>query len=308
MTDPAIQVTGLRKTYGDLNAVDGLDLTIQTGEIFAILGPNGAGKSTAVEILEGFRKRTSGEATVLGVDPAHPTREWRERLGIMLQSTSTNSPLTVHESVTHQSHLFPRPRDVEETIAAVGLEEKANARSTTLSGGQRRRLDVALAVIGRPDLMFLDEPTTGFDPQARRQFWHLIESLREGGTTIVLTTHYLDEAEHLADRLAVISRGKLVALDTPSGLRARAADAVVTWAEAGADGVVTEHNEVTKTPTATVRNLVASHVGEIRDLEIRRPSLEDVYLDLIGQDAAGSLDEEAPQSAEVPVPSQEDAS
>jgi len=308
MTDAAITIRNLRKTYGDLHAVDGLDLTIEQGEIFAILGPNGAGKSTTVEILEGFRKRTAGDAKVLGIDPAHPTREWRERLGIMLQSTSTNSPLTVRESVTHQSHLFPHPRDIEETIAAVGLEEKANARSTTLSGGQRRRLDVALAVVGRPDLVFLDEPTTGFDPEARRQFWHLIESLKDGGTTIVLTTHYLDEAEHLANRLAVISRGKLVALDTPAGLRARAADAVVAWSESDADGVVTARNEVTTTPTATVRELLASHSGEVKDLEIRRPSLEDVYLDLIGRDS-----EDAPDTAEsghggVPVPSQEDAS
>jgi len=285
MTDAAITVTGLHKTYGDLHAVDGLDLTINSGEIFAILGPNGAGKSTTVEILEGFRKRTAGDAMVLGVDPAHPTREWRERLGIMLQSTSTNTPLSVRELVTHQSHLFPHPRDIEETIAAVGLEEKSAARSSTLSGGQRRRLDVALAVIGRPDLMFLDEPTTGFDPEARRQFWHLIESLKDGGTTIVLTTHYLDEAEHLADRVAVIARGKLVALDTPSGLRARAADAVVSWTEQGADGSLTTRSQVTKTPTAAVRELVAAHDGEIQDLEVRRPSLEDVYLDLIGQDA-----------------------
>ncbi|WP_430867737.1 ABC transporter ATP-binding protein [Demequina aurantiaca] len=288
MTDPAITIRDLRKTYGGLNAVDGLDLTIETGEIFAILGPNGAGKSTTVEILEGFRKRTSGEATVLGIDPAHPTREWRERLGIMLQSTSTNTPLTVREAVTHQSHLFPNPRDVEETIAAVGLEEKATARSTTLSGGQRRRLDVALAVVGRPDLVFLDEPTTGFDPEARRQFWHLIESLKDGGTTIVLTTHYLDEAEYLADRLAVISRGRLVALDTPAGLRSRAADAVVAWSEPGADGVAKPRTQITKTPSATLRDLLASHNGEINDLEIRRPSLEDVYLDLIGRDAEGS--------------------
>ncbi|WP_061963518.1 ABC transporter ATP-binding protein [Demequina aurantiaca] len=297
MNQPAITIRDLRKTYGELNAVDGLDLTINTGEIFAILGPNGAGKSTTVEILEGFRKRTSGEATVLGLDPAHPTREWRERLGIMLQSTSTNAPLTVREMVAHQSHLFPHPRDVEETIAEVGLEEKANVRSTALSGGQRRRLDVALAVVGRPELMFLDEPTTGFDPEARRQFWHLIESLKDGGTTVVLTTHYLDEAEHLADRLAVIARGKMVALDTPAGLRARAADAVVAWSEPGADGAVTSRTEVTKTPTATVRGLLATHDGEVKDLEIRRPSLEDVYLDLIGK-----TDDEASAEGDAAMP------
>lgn len=284
MTETAIEVTGLRKTYGDLHAVDGLDLSIKTGEIFAILGPNGAGKSTTIEILEGFRKRTSGEVRVLGVDPANPTRAWRERLGIMLQLTSTNVQLTVNEMVTHQSHLFPHPRDVEETIAAVGLEEKADARTTALSGGQRRRLDVALAVVGRPDLVFMDEPTTGFDPEARRQFWRLIESLKDGGTTIVLTTHYLDEAEHLADRVAVIARGKVVALDTPIGLRARAADTIVSWSERSADAAVTPRRVLTTTPTATVRELIAQHSGEIADLEVRRPSLEDVYFDLIGQD------------------------
>lgn len=293
MTETAIQVTGLRKAYGDLNAVDGLDLTITSGEIFAILGPNGAGKSTTVEILEGFRKRSAGDVRVLGIDPAHPTREWRERLGIVLQSTSTNTPLSVRELVTHQSHLFPHPRDVEQTIAAVGLEEKANVRSAALSGGQRRRLDVALAVVGSPELLFLDEPTTGFDPEARRQFWHLIESLKDNGTTIVLTTHYLDEAEHLADRLAVIARGKLVALDTPAGLRARAADAVVSWSEKAADGSLTSRSEVTTTPTAAVRELVATHSGEIRDLEVRRPSLEDVYLELIGQNEAAVVKEGA---------------
>jgi ABC-2 type transport system ATP-binding protein len=302
MTSPAIQITGLRKTYGELHAVDGLDLSIEPGEVFAILGPNGAGKSTTVEILEGFRKRTAGVVSVLGVDPAHPTREWRERLGIMLQSTSTNTQLTVRESIRHQSHLFPNPRDVDETIASVGLEEKADVRSMALSGGQRRRLDVALAVVGRPELVFLDEPTTGFDPEARRQFWRLIESLKDGGTTIVLTTHYLDEAEYLADRLAVIARGKLVALDTPAGLRARAADAVVTWSERGADGVVAFRTEVTSTPTATVRDLLTTHAGEVPDLEVRRPSLEDVYLDLIGQDAeaaTGSPSPEQPAEAEA---------
>lgn len=272
---------GLTKRYGDVAAVDGLDLTINEGEVFALLGPNGAGKSTTVEILEGYRKRTSGEVSVLGVDPAHPTREWRERLGIMLQSTSSSTLLTVREAVTHWSRLYPEPRDVEEVIASVGLEEKADARAKTLSGGQRRRLDVALAVVGRPELIFLDEPTTGFDPEARRQFWRLIESLREGGSTIVLTTHYLDEAEYLADRLAVIAHGALVALDTPKGLRGRAENAIIEWHDA--DG---PHTVATPTPTAALRDLLAQHQGEINGLELRNPSLEDVYLDLIGQAAA----------------------
>lgn len=277
MTTSAITVSGLTKHYGDKHAVDGLDLEIFTGEVFAILGPNGAGKSTTVEIMEGFRKRTSGDVTVLGRDPAHPTREWRERIGITLQSTSERSFLSAREALTHTSKLYPHPRDVDETIAAVGLEEKANAKPQTLSGGQRRRLDVALAVIGRPELVFLDEPTTGFDPQARRQFWTLIEGLREGGTTIVLTTHYLDEADHLADRVAVIADGKLVALDTPAGLRSRAAAAVVTWTE---DGV--ERRVETPQPTSVTRELLARFDGEIPKLQIRRPSLEDVYLDMIG--------------------------
>ncbi|MEX0913860.1 MAG: ABC transporter ATP-binding protein, partial [Demequina sp.] len=201
MNTPAIEIKGLTKAYGANHAVDGLDLTIKQGEVFALLGPNGAGKSTTVEILEGYRKRTAGDVSVLDIDPAHPTREWRERLGIMLQSTSTSTLLTVREAVTHWSRLYPNPRDVDEVIASVGLEEKADARAKTLSGGQRRRLDVALAVVGRPELIFLDEPTTGFDPEARRQFWRLIESLREGGASILLTTPYLDEAEFLGDRL-----------------------------------------------------------------------------------------------------------
>ncbi len=278
-------MTGLRKTYGSKHAVDGLDLTIKTGEVFALLGPNGAGKSTTVEILEGYRKRNAGDVTVLGVDPAHPTREWRERLGIMLQSTSSVTLLTAREAIAHTARLYPNPRNVDEVIAEVGLEEKADARANTLSGGQRRRLDVALAVIGRPELVFLDEPTTGFDPEARRQFWRLIETLRDGGTTILLTTHYLDEAEYLADRVAVIANGSLVALDTPKGLRRRAENSTVSWTDAAG------HQSVaTTTPTAVVRDLLAKHKGEIPDLEVRNPSLEDVYLELIGQADADLAD------------------
>ena len=285
MSTPAIEISGLTKAYGANHAVDGLDLTIEQGEVFALLGPNGAGKSTAVEILEGYRKRTAGDVSVLGIDPAHPTLEWREKLGIMLQSTSTSTLLTVREAVTHWSRLYPNPRDVDEVIASVGLEDKADERAKTLSGGQRRRLDVALAVVGRPELVFLDEPTTGFDPEARRQFWRLIESLREGGTTILLTTHYLDEAEYLADRLAVIAHGKLVALDTPKGLRGRAENAIIEWTDA--DGPQTF---ATPTPTAALRDLLSKHHGEIEGLEVRNPSLEDVYLELIGQAAADAAE------------------
>ncbi|WP_084631825.1 ABC transporter ATP-binding protein [Demequina aestuarii] len=281
MNDEAIQVTSLRKTYGDKHAVDGIDLEVHRGEVFALLGPNGAGKSTAVEILGGFRKRTAGEVTVLGVDPAHPTRQWRERLGVMLQSTSARSVLTAREALQHAARLYPNPRDVDESLAAVGLTEKATAKPQLLSGGQRRRLEVALAVIGNPELVFLDEPTTGFDPEARRQFWTLIEALRDHGTTILLTTHYLDEADRLADRIGIIANGSMVALDTPEGLRSRATDAWVSWVEDGAT-----RREPTPTPTAFLRDLLARHDGEIPRLQITHPSLEDVYLDLIGASQA----------------------
>lgn len=284
----AIAITGLRKHYGDKRAVDGLDLDIAEGEVFALLGPNGAGKSTTVEILEGFRRRTAGDVNVLGCDPAHPTRDWRAAIGIMLQSTSERSFLSAREALTHASRLYPNPRDVDETLDAVGLTEKANAKPQTLSGGQRRRLDVALAVIGRPRLVFLDEPTTGFDPEARRQFWRLIESLRGDGSTIMLTTHYLDEAEYLADRIGIVSSGKLIALDTPAGLRARASDSVVQWREGG--GI---HTEQTATPTALVTALAARLGGEVPELTVSKPSLEDIYLDLIGTHSESAAEGQA---------------
>ena len=277
MTELAIAVAGLTKHYGDTHAVDGLDLEIKRGEVFALLGPNGAGKSTTVEVLEGFRARTGGDVSVLGHDPAKPTREWRERLGVMLQTTSEQLALTPREAITHMGRLYSAPRDTDELLAAVGLEDKADAKPRTLSGGMRRRLDVALAVVGSPELVFLDEPTTGFDPEARRQFWGLIESLRQGGTTIVLTTHYLDEAEHLADRIAIIADGKLAALDTPAGLRARATDSVVTWRENGV-----QRRTDTATPTATLRELLAKTKGEVEELSVAKPSLEDVYFQIIG--------------------------
>ncbi|WP_062524543.1 ABC transporter ATP-binding protein [Demequina rhizosphaerae] len=287
MTEPAISIAGLHKHYGDLHAVDGIDLEIPRGEVFALLGPNGAGKSTTVEILEGFRKRTAGDVSVLGSDPQHAPRHWRTRVGVMLQGTSEHGALTAAESLRYAASLYPDPRDVDETLEAVGLTEKAGAKPATLSGGQRRRLDVALAVIGRPELVFLDEPTTGFDPEARRQFWTLIDSLRGDGSTILLTTHYLDEADHLADRIGIIAAGRMVALDTPAGLRSRASAARVTWTEGGARRV-----EETATPTALLRDLLARHDGEIPGLEVVHPSLEDVYLQLIDHAANGAPETE----------------
>lgn len=292
MPEPAIAVSGLRKTYGALAAVDGLDLEVGRGEVFALLGPNGAGKSTTIEILEGFRKRTAGEVQVLGHDPQHADRAFRERVGVVLQTTSGRSLLSARESLTYTARMYPNPRGVDEVLELVGLTSKADARPQTLSGGQRRRLDVATAMIGRPELAFLDEPTTGFDPEARRKFWDLIESLRLDGTTVVLTTHYLDEAERLADRIGVISHGKLVALDTPAGLRARATDATVSWRE---DGVT--RRETTATPSAFLRGLLARLDGEVSELEVTHPSLEDVYLAMVGTTADARAGQAAEESA-----------
>ncbi|MDQ1425422.1 MAG: type transport system ATP-binding protein, partial [Acidimicrobiaceae bacterium] len=238
-----------------------------------------AGKTTTVEILEGYRRRDAGEVTVLGVDPARADRLWRSRIGLVLQSGSVADELTVHETVTHFANYYPRPRPSDGVIAAVGLEEKRDARLTTLSGGQRRRLDVALGLIGDPELLFLDEPTTGFDPEARRQFWDLIRSLRAGGTTILLTTHYLDEAEALADRVGVLVGGRLVEVASPALLGGRADSKVhVTWTEP--DG--TKREEVTDTPTAVVTELATRFNGEIPDLSVQRSTLDDVYLRMIG--------------------------
>ncbi|MBD8080551.1 ABC transporter ATP-binding protein [Cellulosimicrobium arenosum] len=294
----AVEVCGLRKAYGTKQAVDGLDLRVERGEIFAVLGPNGAGKTTTVEILEGFRRRDAGEVRVLGEDPQSAGRAWRARLGVVLQDSRDQSELTVAELVRHFAGFYPAPRDPDEVVDAVGLRAKAGTRTRQLSGGQRRRLDVALGIVGRPELLFLDEPTTGFDPQARRSFWELVLSLRDGGTTIVLTTHYLDEAAHLADRVAVVRDGRVVALDAPDRLGGVAARRpVVRWLDGG-----TWRCERTDSPTALVTSLVASGAGtdgEVPGLEVTRPSLEDVYLDLIDGGAAtpsiapGTLAEEA---------------
>ena len=257
-----IEVKGLTKHYGDVHAVRGLDLSIQQGEIFSILGPNGAGKTTTVEILEGFRTRDAGSVSVLGFDPGtrgHQSREWRDRIGIVLQTSADAGDLTVFETINHFHGYYSNPRDVEEVIDSVGLQEKRDALIRNLSGGQRRRLDVALGIIGNPELLFLDEPTTGFDPEARRAFWSLIKKLRSDGATIVLTTHYLDEAEALADRVAVINKGIIVEISTPTELGGRAtSQATVQWRDG--DQI---KSEKTDNPTSLVSNLSAKFNGEV---------------------------------------------
>ncbi|MFB7110135.1 ABC transporter ATP-binding protein [Streptomyces sp. NPDC056291] len=279
----AVDVRGLRKQYGDVTAVDGMDLAIKKGEVLGLLGPNGAGKSTTVEIIQGHRSRDAGEVSVLGADPAGATRAWRSRVGIVWQDESAPAELTVRETVRHFARYYPRPRDPEEVIALVGLEAKAGSRIKALSGGQRRRLDVALGVIGGPELLLLDEPTTGFDPAARRRFWALIRTLAQEGTTILLTTHYLEEAEALADRLAVVARGRIVAEGTSRELRERhTTGATVEWTDP--DG--TPRTEHTGTPTRTVADLMRRFDGEIPGLRVGRPTLEDVYLRLTGQEDA----------------------
>ena len=276
-----IEVKGLTKSYGDVHAVRGVDLTIEQGEIFSILGPNGAGKTTTVEILEGFRFRDSGSVSVLGFDPntkGHQSREWRNRIGIVLQSSSDAGDLTVFETINHFSGYYSNPRDVEEVIHSVGLKEKESALIRNLSGGQRRRLDVALGIIGNPELIFLDEPTTGFDPEARRAFWSLIKQLRNDGATILLTTHYLDEAEALADRVAVINKGVIVEISTPAELGGRAtSQATVQWRDG--DQIKSEKSD---NPTALVASLASRFTGEVPELIVTRPSLEDIYLEMIG--------------------------
>jgi ABC-2 type transport system ATP-binding protein len=277
-TEWAVRARGLRKRYGGTVAVDGIDLEIAPGEVFALLGPNGAGKTTTVEILEGYRDRDDGEVSVLGVDPQRAGRDWRARIGIVLQLASDAPELTVAEMVSHFAGLYPDPRRPAEVIELVGLAGKARARIHTLSGGQARRLDVALGLIGRPELLFLDEPTTGFDPEARHAFWDVVRVLSGGGVTVLLTTHYLEEAAALAGRVAVLRDGVIVAAGTPADLGGRAsAAAVVSWH--GGDGW---RSERTEEPTRVVGELAARYGGEVPGLTVTRPSLEDVYLDLIG--------------------------
>jgi ABC-2 type transport system ATP-binding protein len=307
MAESVISVEGLRKSYGELEAVRGIDLEVASGEIFAFLGPNGAGKTTTVEILEGYRNRTAGEVTVLGEDPAHVDRQWRERIGIVLQDSEMHPELTVRESLELFAGYYRRPRGVDATISLVGLAEKAEDRVARLSGGQRRRLDVALALIGDPELLFLDEPTTGFDPSARRRAWEVVASLRDLGKTVFLTTHYMEEAQALADRVAIIAGGQIVAQGSPGELAGRgdAATRISFRLPAGIAGA-----DLPQALAATVGN------GEVRvqaddpvpllheltswalerriplaELEVRRPSLEDVYLELTAREADGGVEE-----------------
>lgn len=278
----AIEVHGLVKRYGAKTAVDGIDLSVQSGEIFALLGPNGAGKTTTVEILEGYRTATAGKVQVLGFDPAtkgSAGQKWRNKIGIVLQSTSDAADLSVFETISHYANYYDNPRDVDQVIDEVGLREKINAKARELSGGQRRRLDVALGIIGSPELLFLDEPTTGFDPEARRSFWDLIRTLKSEGKTILLTTHYLDEAQALADRVGVINNGKIIEIATPQTLGGRSsAPAKVTWLENGVT-----HQSLTQDPTTEVLKLSQRFGGPVPELEVLRPNLEEIYLKMIGE-------------------------
>src|SRR5262245_17213639 len=275
---PAVSVTDLHKSYGPFEALRGIDFAIEAGEVFGLLGPNGAGKTTTVEILEGYRNRDGGAVEVLGVDPEHGHGEWRERIGIVLQSSAMYSNLPVAEHVALFAGYFRAPRGVDEVIEIVGLADKRAARVKTLSGGQKRRLDLALGLIGDPEILFLDEPTTGFDPAARRAAWETIRSLRELGKTVLLTTHYLDEAEQLSDRVAVLSEGRIVALGKPSELAGDAAETEIRYRQNGREVVLR-----TSEPTRALHELTGQALAagvELEDLYVRRPTLEETYLSL----------------------------
>jgi len=296
-----IRIEGLRKSYGELEAVRGIDLEVSRGEIFAFLGPNGAGKTTTVEILEGYRARTGGSVSVLGVDPAHADRAWRQRVGFVLQECELTPELTVREAVAQYAGYYAEPRDVDETVGLVGLSEKADSRTSTLSGGQQRRLDVALALVGDPELLFLDEPTTGFDPSARRQAWEVIGSMRDLGKTVFLTTHYMDEAQALADRAAIIVRGRIVAAGDPGELGGadgpqaeisfrlpegvNASELPAPFDAAAKRGEVIVSHDSTD-PLSDLRALIDWAEGRgtgLPSLEVKRPSLEDVFLRVTGE-------------------------
>jgi ABC-2 type transport system ATP-binding protein len=298
LAEPVITVQGLRRSYGSFEAVRGIDLRIGAGEVFAFLGPNGAGKTTTVEILEGYRSRDAGEVFVLGEDPGRTRREWRERIGVVLQASRPDPYLTVRESLELFAGYYRNPRPVPEVIELIGLTGKADDRASRLSGGQQRRLDVGLALIGDPELLFLDEPTTGFDPSARRQAWEVIAGLRELGKTVFLTTHYMDEAQRLADRVAIIVRGQIVAEGPPDELGDREHQpAEITFRvpdgdlpsingtplKPGGEGLVSLR---TNEPVRALNELTDWAIGrgvDLEGLEVRRPTLEDIYLQLAGE-------------------------
>jgi ABC-2 type transport system ATP-binding protein len=296
VTERVIDVRGLKKTYGDLEAVKGIDLHVDRGEVFALLGPNGAGKTTTTEILEGYRERTAGEVSVLGKDPARGDHDLKRRIGIVLQSTGVDPFLTVRETVELYAYYYPEPRDVDEVIDLVGLAEKRTERVNKLSGGQQRRLDVAVALSGDPELLFLDEPTTGFDPNARRNAWEIVRNLTAIGKTVFLTTHFMDEAQYLANRVAVIANGAIVAEGTPDTVAGRDrmtprirfrlpanAPLAPDWGQLpGRDGTLELHAE---DPTKVLHEMTGwavEHGCSFETIEVMRPSLEDVYIELTG--------------------------
>jgi ABC-2 type transport system ATP-binding protein len=281
---PAIEVSGLHKAYGNLEAVRGVDFSIEEGKVFGLLGPNGAGKTTTVEILEGYRERDAGDVRVLGHDPARPGPDFRERIGVVLQQSDLWPNLTVREIHSVFAGYYKAPRDVDEVVALVGLKDKADARVKTLSGGQKRRLDLGIALVGDPDLVFLDEPTTGFDPAARRAAWEMIRSLRSLGKTVLLTTHYLDEAEQLSDRVAVMREGQIVRIGTPAELTSTDLQTEIRYRQDGEEVLVR-----TDEPTRVLAELTSAAVArgeELEGLQVRRPSLEEVYLALTAEESA----------------------